>query len=208
MNKCVNKSYLKEVNAKRALHGAADLSTDSGAAAEIQKQMADPAYTSPEDLECEGSYEDCNQLVYKYELRSTQAEMNLMIKPDTAVGSWYKGQQYYDFQKGTVVDLGEDATAAKKDKAKKAQEAFTQLVWLSSEKVGFGIKDEYVVAWFCPAGNEGSAHDYVENVNPVCIVDGYNRCYNNMALKYHNQMRALREDTDALRLDPEIAAKI
>jgi hypothetical protein len=52
--------------------------------------------------------------------------------------------------------------------------------------------------------------DNVDNVNPVCTLtsgadSGYNRCYNKIALKWHNEQRALRVNTNNLVLDKEIA---
>jgi len=90
-------------------------------------------------------------------------------------------------------------------------------MWKSSTKVGFGLKGAHVIAWFCPAGNTAPAQSYVDNVSAVCLVDGdgkedgfkgWNRCYNLMASKFHNEKRALRENTEALALDAAIAKKI
>lgn len=59
-----------------------------------------------------------------------------------------------------------------------------------------------------------TAIDNVQNVNPICTLaatdadGGYNRCYNKLALRYHNEQRALREGTENLVLDPLIAKYI
>jgi len=51
-------------------------------------------------------------------------------------------------------------------------------------------------------------------VNPICTLaktdaaGGYNRCYNKLATRYHNEQRALREGTKNLVLDPLIAKYI
>jgi hypothetical protein len=51
-------------------------------------------------------------------------------------------------------------------------------------------------------------------VNPKCTLGatdpngGWNRCYNWLALRYHNEKRALRAGTNALKLDPSIAKAI
>jgi len=62
--------------------------------------------------------------------------------------------------------------------------AFTQMIWNDNDKVGFGVKGKWVVAWFCPGGNtpEDSQQAFVDNVNDVCLFEGYDRCYNKMAL--------------------------
>jgi hypothetical protein len=59
-----------------------------------------------------------------------------------------------------------------------------------------------------------TALDNLLNVNARCTLPatetdgGYNRCYNHLALGYHNQRRALREGTKNLVLDPRIAKHI
>jgi hypothetical protein len=51
-------------------------------------------------------------------------------------------------------------------------------------------------------------------VNALCTLattvedGGYNRCYNKLALRYHNEQRALRVETKNLELDPAIARYI
>jgi phage gp16-like protein len=87
------------------------------------------------------------------------------------------------------------------------------MIWKGSKSVGFGVKGKYVIAWYCPKGNnpKDDAVAYTKNVQDVCIVDAkdkYNRCYNNMALKYHNSQRALHKKTSLLKLDVAIAKKI
>ena len=52
---------------------------------------------------------------------------------------------------------------------------FTQMVWKNTSKVGFGVKDSTVIAWYCASkGNVGGAEDYKANVGKPCIKDGYN----------------------------------
>jgi hypothetical protein len=92
---------------------------------------------------------------------------------------------------------------------------FTQMMWKKSASVGLGVYSKYVVAWFCPKGNDPptSPQDYVENINDVCRVPEdkaagemqYDRCYNEAAVTFHNQKRALHKDTPFLELDPKIA---
>jgi hypothetical protein len=72
-----------------------------------------------------------------------------------------------------------------------------------------------VVAWFCPTGNDpkDDAQAFVDNVNKVCLAPEdaaqgevqYDRCYNEAALTYHNNKRALHRDTGFLEVDPGIA---
>jgi hypothetical protein len=52
---------------------------------------------------------------------------------------------------------------------------FTQMVWKNTSKVGFGVKGDTVIAWYCEArGNQGSPEDYKANVGAVCVTNGYN----------------------------------
>jgi len=72
---------------------------------------------------------------------------------------------------------------------------FTQMIWRGSEKIAFGVKAPWVVAWYCKGGNTprpgttGSAASSEKNVARTCIVEGMNVCYNKIALKAHNDKR-------------------
>jgi len=49
------------------------------------------------------------------------------------------------------------------------------MVWKNTSKVGFGVKGDTVIAWYCDArGNQGGPEDYKANVGAVCIKNGYN----------------------------------
>jgi len=131
-----------------------------------------------------------------------------------AVDQWYGFAKFYDYDKGTNKY---PAGTSKAGKAKVDQEAayFKGLLWRSYGKVSFGVRAPWVVGRFCPptgatAVTTRTAVDNVENVNPICVpkTGSYNRCYNKLALKYHNEMRALREGTKNLELDPAIATYI
>lgn len=77
-----------------------------------------------------------------------------------------------------------------------------------------------MVGRFCPPAGAAAAPtktavDNVENVNPICndadttsATYGYNKCYNKMALRFHNEKRALREGTKNLVVDAGIAKYI
>jgi hypothetical protein len=93
-------------------------------------------------------------------------------------------------------------------------------MWDGSETVGFGVKGKWAAAWFCDytGGDhaDSSPQEYVDNIEDVCLVGavkaenfaGYNRCYNNAALQYHNEKRSLHKDTPLLVLDEKIATAI
>jgi len=75
------------------------------------------------------------------------------------------------------------------------------MMWKSTKKVGFGIKGKYVVAWYCPKGNDpATSKDFKKNVCKkdgckLCLEDkkgvkyGYNKCYNEDAVKSTNLLR-------------------
>jgi hypothetical protein len=71
-------------------------------------------------------------------------------------------------------------------------------------KVGFGINTKcgYVLAWYCPnRPKDVTVKDKLQNVCKMdgsctdsydeCMKDGYDSCYNTMAIKYHNEKRTL-----------------
>ena len=82
------------------------------------------------------------------------------------------------------------------------------MIWKSNKKVGFGTKGRWVVAWYCGGEKHDTTAAHVKNVFDICIVDKYNKCYNDMALKYHNEKRALHKDTKFLIINTSISKKI
>jgi hypothetical protein len=130
-----------------------------------------------------------------------------------AVKEWYSYSKYYDFEKGTIKYPAE---AKSKEVVKREAESLTGLLWRSYSRASFAVRAPWVVGRFCPAAGASISStrtpvDNVENVNPLCSLPtssedgGYNRCYNKLALRYHNGARALREGTKNLVLDPAIS---
>jgi hypothetical protein len=64
---------------------------------------------------------------------------------DLATETWFKGKDAYDFAAGRP-KAGSSAAELVQ------MEQFQKLVWKGSTKVAFGVKDKYVVAWYCTAG--------------------------------------------------------
>lgn len=91
---------------------------------------------------------------------------------------------------------------------------FTQMVWRDSEKIAFGVRSPWVVAWYCKGGNKpavgdtGSAASYRKNVARTCIVGGMNVCYNRLALNAHNDKRKRHENTPNINKYDEAARAI
>jgi hypothetical protein len=53
------------------------------------------------------------------------------------------------------------------------------MLWQGTTKVGFGVYDKRVVAWYCASkGEVADAARARENVGTPCHSGGYNACYN------------------------------
>lgn len=188
-NKCYNDKAVKAHNAKRKLHFFDDekneLKVDVEAAKVLQKIMddmdADPKKVMSEktlrDIDRTGDYvKKCNVNVHMHTDAVEQHD------GDYATEGWYKNSESYDYvtSKPKLVKGKEDeATKIKSD-------TYTQLIWKTSTKVGFGIKGKFVVAWYCDKkGNvrDGKAKDskdvdtFTDNVCKVdgCHPDGWKR---------------------------------
>lgn len=113
------------------------------------------ALTLPND------FKDCNANVHEHTDAVEQLEK------DEATDGWYANSASYDYTTSRpklVKDKKDDATTTKSN-------TYTQLVWKTSKKVGFGIVGKFVVAWYCD--KKGNDPDTVEAfTNHVCKVDG------------------------------------
>jgi uncharacterized protein YkwD len=86
------------------------------------------------------------------------------------------------------------------------------MVWkgAAGKRVGFGVKDRVVYAWYCDAGNTpDTTAAFKDNVftagNPKhCVDDTVNVCYNKKAILAHNDARA-RHGSPDLTYNREIA---
>jgi hypothetical protein len=68
------------------------------------------------------------------------------------------------------------------------------MVWKNTSKVGFGVKGDRVIAWYCDVrGNQGGAEDYKANIGALCVSNGYNQCYTKLALAAHRVRRGYHE---------------
>jgi len=153
----------------------------------------------------------CSDTYYKFDGSNGESNKKFMTTP-LAVNEWYSYSKYYDFDKGTNIY---SKTIKPEGKIKVDQEAgyFKDQLWRGYAKVSYAVRAPWVVGRVClptsavTCGTK-TAVDNVENVNPVCISGGYNKCYNKMALNYHNEQRSLRKGTKNLELDTGIAKYI
>jgi hypothetical protein len=155
----------------------------------------------------------------------TEANSALVSKLETshaATDSWYSGNTHYDYANGKYKS---GLTAAQT----KLAQAFTRMMWRSTQTVAFGIKGKYVAAWYCNpdgktnsngAGVAGSTTEpmatYKANVMNSCLklqstasgaLQMYNECFNKRETAAHNQKRAVHEAKN-LTFKPEIAREI
>jgi hypothetical protein len=73
------------------------------------------------------------------------------------------------------------------------------MVWKNTSKVGFGVKGNIVIAWYCDSKLAGGPEDYKANVGTLCnpFDLGYNKCYAKLALAAHKAKRAAHEAGDS-----------
>jgi hypothetical protein len=83
-------------------------------------------------------FRDCGESIF------THTDRNKLWLSGSATDDWYSGMSEYDFTKHAPKDEFERA----------ASDQFTQLVWKGNESVGFGIRANTVVAWYCKGGNK------------------------------------------------------
>lgn len=146
---------------------------------------------------------------------------------DEATRQWSDGQGYWDFNRG--------APNAAYEQSKQLQaNQFATMIWKGTNlvdnrdvgqlvypegvthDVGFGLHCGTVLAWYCP--NKPKTPNLRENLDNVCrsdgtcadsdyicTKDGYDKCYNQMALDAHNAKRALHCANQKMTLDVEMA---
>jgi len=118
-----------------------------------------------------------------------------MTKP-LGINKWYGYSDLYDFETGLNKYPDTAKEQSDKDKVDVQAHYLKSLLWKSYSKVSFAVRAPWVVGRFCTSGTSikstqgnNSQIENVENVNPICVetTDDYNKCYNRMALKFHNE---------------------
>jgi hypothetical protein len=73
------------------------------------------------------------------------------------------------------------------------------------------LNGKLVIAWYCPGGNTpdniAAYRKHVGGKDPCIHKDGYNSCYNKLAVKQHNIHRKAHKAKD-LKFDATIAKKV
>jgi hypothetical protein len=139
-NKCYNKLALRFHNEQRALReGTKNLELDAGIAKYIQAEMDKAGFTGT--IANKGPYASCGESTYKQD-KTANPGADAVEYTNEASKSWYAGQSEYDSGTGKQVAGGASTGLPK-------MLFFTQMVWKNTSKVGFGVKGDTVIAWYC-----------------------------------------------------------
>jgi len=143
-NVAYNKLALKTHNVKRSQHqGTPSMTTYPEAAKQIQKFMDEESFNgvTPAESARPKAFRDCAESIYTLQ---DLTKLGLLAKgengKDIATEFWYaQGDKNIDYTTGKPYANGDQ----------KAVNQLLHIIWKSTKKVGFGIKDKWVVAWYC-----------------------------------------------------------
>jgi hypothetical protein len=178
-NRCYNKRQLEKHNSYRTIHGTASTGffQDVAAAKAIQS-LLDAGNSMQSATDRPAAFRECAQNHF------SATDAYRVLTTAEASNAWAGGRKNYNFPDGAAEP---DSNAAKAAQAKANAHKFTQMVWkgAAGKKVGFGIKDTNVYAWYCPTGNSPMTKTaFQENVCEAgcpkwCVEETVNKCYNN-----------------------------
>ena len=144
------------------------------------------------------AFRECGENVF------TAADASTAFTTAAATADWYAGNVDYDFA----------ANKPKSATVKANSDQFTQVVWKGTGRVGFGIRDKTVVAWYCERGNWPRTESaFRKNVQKNCIEGNkkdkteWNICYNERQLEAHNGYRTIHGTRDTGFLRDKAAAQ-
>jgi hypothetical protein len=160
-----------------------------GLANDVTEVPASKASDRPKEMK------DCGENIFKLPKDSTESTKDT----DIATETWYETHKFYNFEKYKPYC---DNTKSEDEHVKK----FMQLIWKASKNVGFGIRGDMVVAWYCPTGNTDGDKDNELNVcpkggciedcvDPPILKDGYSSCFN----------RRMERDVNIYRKESKVA---
>jgi hypothetical protein len=143
-NSAYNKLALKTHNIKRSAHqNTPPMSLYPEAAREIQKIMDEDSFTGlmPAEGTRPKAFRDCAESLYTLQ---DLTKLNLLVRGenglDLATEYWYsQGDKNINYRTGKPIPGGNPI----------AVNALLHIIWKTTKKVGFGIKDKWVVAWYC-----------------------------------------------------------
>jgi hypothetical protein len=214
---CINKTQRASHNAARALRKGTNkaedlLKPDLKAAARISallKALSDADLAKePFTLGAasarggDGKWAKCEESYYRN------------ADPSGATAAWLLGEGQYDIDAGkpkptTTGDTDDDKKKIVTETA--LAKAFMRAVWKSADTVAFGFRKDVLVAWYCPAAGAtidlDSTTKAKDNIKKSCVrgsPDGEklaNNCYNERALKKHQEYRATHFSYNAITVD-------
>jgi hypothetical protein len=80
-----------------------------------------------------------------------------------------------------------------------------RMLWRATKTVAFARQSKFVVVWYCPtAGKYDDPAKAEKNIGELCIVDGYDNCFNQLQLDATNEYRATHSAAP-LKLNAELA---
>lgn len=183
-NTCFNDLYRGAVNTKRALHGAPDLTLDSGTD-DLQTKLTTLAGEAKWkkgaiDLPTESSTglakpaNRCQDVFYKLDENDTSIKADDLMRKALGSDQWYGYKSKYDFKTGKN-KYADKATKAQKTKTDTEADALKNMLWKAHTTVGFAVSSPWVVGRFCqpaspPPRAKRTAVDNVENVKDICKV--------------------------------------
>lgn len=168
--------------------------------ADERPKASDPAKDRPAELK------DCGESIFQLD----DPKKGPTKTTDVATDTWYGAGKYYDHEEDAP-----KATATKDEKF--YAKLFMQLVWKASKNVGFGIRGNWVVAWYCPTGNTVKDKDNEKNVcpvggciddcvDPVPLKDGFSTCFNRRSERDLNIYKKLAK-VKKVKYDDEVAKR-
>jgi hypothetical protein len=197
-NECYNKAALLAHNEARArLEGYVPLELDIEMAKVIQALVETEGFSGYISSTQRGNYGNCGENVFG---ATDLSDLSDVYLTDLATDTWFEGRNEYDFAAGRP-NAGSNAAATAK------MEQFQKMVWKGTTKVAFGVRDKYVVAWYCEGGDYTNPLESRANIGKLCDTTGYDGCYNELAVAAHNQKRNHHETAD-LELDADAARAI
>jgi hypothetical protein len=198
-NTCYNEMALKAHNQARRRHeGFKPLALDATMATAIQKVLDGKAFTGSITAAARGAYSKCGQNMF---MLSDLTKSSSVYLENVATKAWYAGSKQYDVATGQP-KAGSDSAAVRNS------DQFVNILWKGTTKVAFGVKGQYVAAWYCEVAatpRDGAAT--LLNVGKTCNTEGYDSCYNDLQTKFVNVKRKHHE-TAGLKHDPNAARAI
>lgn len=193
-DECYNIMAAKAHNEKRRLHCAKEMTLDFTMAKALQSMLDtnDHAYFNVNDDKGKrpAEYADCIENIYQANYPTTNEEVR---DQNLATESWYSYHERYDFDTGA-------------GNPRIASDYFTAMVWdIENGKFAFARRNNWVMAWYCPSDktaktgiNRGDNATYKKAINKsTCekkcvdnlVADNFSKCYQEDALKAHNEKR-------------------